>query len=139
MDAVADDQHDEAADDDVADAHVPPIGDNAAGEEATDDVALEDFNPLVIVPYLQPMVRPDQLMIGVVRVAYGPPLPLVVSWTRSFEALMGVFTSRDVPRHLQMPAVMPIVLPKRSWSLAFDETSAEPRILYQDSTPASCF
>ncbi|KAE8798281.1 DEAD-box ATP-dependent RNA helicase 34 [Hordeum vulgare] len=110
--AVADVAGEKAADDDVVDALVPPNGDN-------------------------PLFRPDQLMIGVVRVAYGPPLPPVVSWTRSFEALMRVFTSKDVPRHLTMPTAMPIVLPKRSWSLAFDEDSAEPRIIYQDSTPAS--
>ncbi|KAI4987449.1 hypothetical protein ZWY2020_020249 [Hordeum vulgare] len=125
----------EAGDDAAADAHVPPNGDNAAREEAAEDMAPEDFNPLAIVPYQQPLLRPDELMIGVVRVAYGPPLPPAVSWTRSFEALMGVFTSKNVPRHLTMHAAMPIVLPKSSWSLAFDEDNIEPHIIYHDSTP----
>ncbi|KAI4965022.1 hypothetical protein ZWY2020_057643 [Hordeum vulgare] len=126
----------ETADDDVVDAPVPPNGDNAAEEEAAEEEAVEDVNPLAIVPYQQPLLRPDQLIIGVVRVAYEPSLPPVVPWTRYFEALMGVFTSKDVPRHLTMPVAMPILLPKRSWSLAFDEDNAEPRIIYQDSTHA---
>lgn len=67
---------------------------------------------------------------------YDPVLPPVVSWTRSFQALMGVFTAKDVPRHLAMPAAMPIVLLKRSWSLAFDEESTEPHIIYLDNNPA---
>ncbi|KAI4980494.1 hypothetical protein ZWY2020_020979 [Hordeum vulgare] len=134
----------EATDDDAVDAPTAPNGGNAAAEEAAGDMApkeedaeeeAEDFNPLAIVPYQQPLFRCDQLMIRAVRVAYGPPLPPTVSWTRSFQALMGFFTSKDVPGHLAMPAAMPIVLPKRSWSLAFDEDSTEPRIIYHDNTP----
>ncbi|KAE8767073.1 DNA repair protein rhp54 [Hordeum vulgare] len=81
--------------------------DNAeAADHAPEDVVdpvdevPDEFNPLAIVPYQQPIFQPVNLMIGAVRVAYGPPLPPVVSWTRSFEALMGVFSSLHVPRHL---------------------------------------
>ncbi|KAI5000761.1 hypothetical protein ZWY2020_010720 [Hordeum vulgare] len=144
--AVADDAAgEEAADDDGVDTLAAPNRGNATAEEAAEDMApeeedaeeeSEDFNPLAIVPYQQPLFRSDQLIIGAVWVAYGPPLPPVISWTRSFQALMGVFTSKDVPRHLAMPAAMPIVLPKHSWSLAFDEDSTEPRIVYHDYNPA---
>uniref|UniRef100_A0A8I6YF65 Uncharacterized protein n=1 Tax=Hordeum vulgare subsp. vulgare TaxID=112509 RepID=A0A8I6YF65_HORVV len=148
VDAAAKDDAagEEAADDDADDAPAAPNGGNADVEEAAEYLAHEeevapeeeadDFNPLAIVPYQQPLSRSDQLLIGVVRVAYGPPLPRLVSWTRSFQALMGVFTSKDVPPHLDMPPAMPIVLPKRSWSLAFDEESTEPRIVYLDNNPA---
>ncbi|KAE8780577.1 hypothetical protein D1007_46269 [Hordeum vulgare] len=103
-------------------------------DDVVDD-APEEFNPLAIFPYQQPIFRPDNVMIGVVCVSYGPPLPYVVSWPRSFEALMGVFSSLHVPRHLHMPAAMPIVLPKRSWSIAFDEDRGDRNIVYKDCTP----
>ncbi|KAE8803383.1 hypothetical protein D1007_20733 [Hordeum vulgare] len=119
--------------------HAPPNEDNASEEEDAAEEAPEEFNPPAIVPYRQPIFRPANLMIGAVRVAYGPPLLPVVSWTRSFEALMGVFNSLHVPRHLQMPAAMPILLPKRSWSFAFDADHGEPSIVYKDCTPAPSF
>ncbi|KAE8790770.1 hypothetical protein D1007_34979 [Hordeum vulgare] len=103
---VVDPQQDdaEAAADVLANAvaadHAPLNEDNAVEEEDAAEEAPEEFNPLAIVPYQQPIFRPSNLMIGAVRVAYGPPLPPVVSWTRSFEALMGVFSSLHVPRHL---------------------------------------
>ncbi|KAE8782630.1 hypothetical protein D1007_43983 [Hordeum vulgare] len=123
---------------------VDPQPDNAeAADHAPADVgdaideAPDEFNPLAIVPYQQPIFQPINLMIGAVRVAYGPPLAPVVSWTRSFEALVGVFSSPHVPRHLQMLAATPIVLPKRSWSNAFDEDRGEPNIVYRDCTPTA--
>ncbi|KAE8810425.1 hypothetical protein D1007_12899 [Hordeum vulgare] len=116
--------------------HAPPNEDNAAEEEDAAEEAPEEFNPLAIVPYQQPIFRPANLMIGAVCVAYGLLLPPVVSWTRSFEALMGVFSSLHVPHHLQMPMAMPIVLPKRSWSFSFDEDRGELIIVYMDNTPA---
>ncbi|KAE8807960.1 hypothetical protein D1007_15640 [Hordeum vulgare] len=100
---VVDRQQDDteaAADDAAAAEHAPPNGDNAAEEEDADEEAHEKCNPLAIVPYDQPLFRPANLMIGAVRVAYGTLMPPVVSWTRSFEALMGVFSSLHVPHHL---------------------------------------
>ncbi|KAE8813024.1 hypothetical protein D1007_09787 [Hordeum vulgare] len=122
-----------AADDVPANAasvdHAPP---NV--EDVVDD-APEESSPLAIVPYQQPILRLVNLMIGAVHVAYGPPLPPVVSWERSFEALMEVFSSLHVPYHIQMPAAMHIVLPECSWSIAFDEDRGEPSNVYKDCIP----
>ncbi|KAE8812274.1 hypothetical protein D1007_10623 [Hordeum vulgare] len=77
-------------------ANDAPVEDAASADEVPDEV----FNPLAIVPYQQPIVQHVNLMIGAVCVVYGPPLPPLLSWTRSFEALMGGFSSLHVPPQL---------------------------------------
>uniref|UniRef100_A0A8I6X9V1 DUF7597 domain-containing protein n=1 Tax=Hordeum vulgare subsp. vulgare TaxID=112509 RepID=A0A8I6X9V1_HORVV len=83
-------------------------------EEAHDD------NPLAIVLYKPPHIQSDNLFVGAASVFYGPPLPPVLSWSCTSDALMGAATSMHVPRQLQMPILAPIVSPKRSSAAAFD-------------------
>ena len=89
-------------------------------EEAHDD------NPLAIVLYKPPHIQTDNIFVGAARVVYGPPLPPVMSWARTFDALMGAATAMHVPRQLQMPILDPIMIPKRSWAMAFDTDALEP-------------
>ena len=62
-----------------------------------------------------PPIQTDNIFVGAARVVYGPPLPPVMSWARTFDALMGAATAMHVPRQLQMPILEPIMIPKRSW------------------------
>uniref|UniRef100_A0A8I6X248 Uncharacterized protein n=1 Tax=Hordeum vulgare subsp. vulgare TaxID=112509 RepID=A0A8I6X248_HORVV len=122
-----------AADEAAAPDPTPPNGgdattvDNAKDDEPVEADHAEEapvFHPLAIVPYQQPLMQQTNLVVGAARVFYGPPLPPVISWARSFESLMGVACTMHVPRHIQMPPVLPIMIPKRSWSSAFDDEVA---------------
>lgn len=105
------------------DADMAPAVQAPAAEPEEDVLGVEeaqDDNPLAIVPYKPPQVQSGNLFVGATRVFYGPPLSPVLSWSRTFEAFMGAATSMHIPRQLQMPMVTPIVIPKRSWAVAFD-------------------
>uniref|UniRef100_A0A8I6X5X8 Uncharacterized protein n=1 Tax=Hordeum vulgare subsp. vulgare TaxID=112509 RepID=A0A8I6X5X8_HORVV len=149
-----------AADDDIVDMPiVQPAADEAAAPEAAPpngaDAAAADivvdkepveadhaeeapvFNPLVIVPYNRLVMQQSNLVVGAARVFYGPPLPHVLSWARSFESLMGATCTMHVPRHIQKPPVLPIMIPKRSWSYAFDVESAGSSLVPIETIPAA--
>uniref|UniRef100_A0A8I6XC84 DUF7597 domain-containing protein n=1 Tax=Hordeum vulgare subsp. vulgare TaxID=112509 RepID=A0A8I6XC84_HORVV len=116
-----------------------PEEDGLGMQEAQDD------NPLAIVLYKPPHIQSDNLFVGAARVFYGPPLPPILSWSRTFDALMGAATSMHVPRQLQMPILAPIVIPKRSWAAAFDPAApalpppepASSTLLVQEIIPVS--
>ncbi|KAE8772110.1 hypothetical protein D1007_55915 [Hordeum vulgare] len=134
-----------AADEVAAADPAPPTGGSAAAVgNAEDEVPEEEehaedapvFNPLAIAPYQRPLIQQTNLVVGVARVFIGPPLPPVISWARSFESLMGAACTMHVPRHLQMPLVLLIMIPKRSWSSDFDAEAAGPSSASVDNTPA---
>uniref|UniRef100_A0A8I6Z4L5 DUF7597 domain-containing protein n=1 Tax=Hordeum vulgare subsp. vulgare TaxID=112509 RepID=A0A8I6Z4L5_HORVV len=111
-----------------------PVADPVQDQESMDPAAepeedvlgveeAQDDNPLAIVPYKPPQIQSGNLFVGAAMVFYGPPLPPVLSWSRTFDALMGAATSMHVPRQLQMPMVAPVVIPKRSWAAAFDSAA----------------
>lgn len=56
-----------------------------------------------------------------------------MSWARTFDALMGPAAAMHVPRQLQLPIFEPILIPKRSWEVAFDADASGPSL----SEPAS--
>ncbi|KAI4994195.1 hypothetical protein ZWY2020_029243 [Hordeum vulgare] len=122
-----------AADKAAAPDPAPPNGaaatatDNAEDEEPVEAYHAEEalvFNRLAIVPYQRPVMQQTNMVVGTTRVFCCPPLPPVISWARSFESLMGATCTMHVPRHIQMPLVLPIMIPKQSWSSAFDDEAA---------------
>ncbi|KAE8778514.1 hypothetical protein D1007_48534 [Hordeum vulgare] len=94
-------------------------------EEVQGEDEAQDDNPLAIVPYKPPQVQFGNLFVWAARVFYGRALPPVLSWSQTFDAFMGATTSMHVPHQLQMPMVTPIVIPKRSWAVAFDTAAPE--------------
>uniref|UniRef100_A0A8I6XKH5 Uncharacterized protein n=1 Tax=Hordeum vulgare subsp. vulgare TaxID=112509 RepID=A0A8I6XKH5_HORVV len=149
-----------AADDDAVDMPiVQPAADEAAAPEAAPpngvaataaDIVVDEepveatqaeeapvFNPLAIVPYNRPVMQQSNLVVGAARVFYGPPLPPVLSWARSFESLMSAACTMHVPRHIQKPPVLPIMIPKRSWSYAFDVESTESSLVPIETIPTA--
>uniref|UniRef100_A0A8I7B735 DUF7597 domain-containing protein n=1 Tax=Hordeum vulgare subsp. vulgare TaxID=112509 RepID=A0A8I7B735_HORVV len=111
------------------DADMPPAAQGHDAEPEEDVLVLEeahDDNPLAIFLYKPPHIQTDNIFVGAARVVYGPPLPPVISWARTFDALMGAATAMHVPRQLQMPILEPIMIPKRSWVAAFDPDAPEP-------------
>uniref|UniRef100_A0A8I6W620 Uncharacterized protein n=1 Tax=Hordeum vulgare subsp. vulgare TaxID=112509 RepID=A0A8I6W620_HORVV len=134
-----------AADEAAAPDPAPPNGgdaaatDNAEDEESVEADHAEEapvFNPLAIVPYQRPMMQQTNLVVGGAKIFYGPPLPHVISWAKSFESLMGAACTMHVPRHIQMSPVLPIMIPKRSWSSVFDDEAAGPSLAPIENTPA---
>uniref|UniRef100_A0A8I6YG99 DUF7597 domain-containing protein n=1 Tax=Hordeum vulgare subsp. vulgare TaxID=112509 RepID=A0A8I6YG99_HORVV len=118
------------------DADMPPAAQGHDAEPEEDVPVMEeaqDDNPLAIVLYKPPHIQTDNIFVGAARVVYGPPLPPVLSWARTFDALMGAATSMHVTRQLQMPILEPIMIPKRSWGAAFNPDAPEP----PPSEPAS--
>uniref|UniRef100_A0A8I7B6R8 DUF7597 domain-containing protein n=1 Tax=Hordeum vulgare subsp. vulgare TaxID=112509 RepID=A0A8I7B6R8_HORVV len=121
---------------DAPDADMPLAAQGHDAEPEEDVLVMEevhDDNPLAIVLYKPPHIQTDNIFVGAARVVYGPPLPPVISWARTFDALMGAATSMHVPRQLRMPILEPIMIPKRSWAAAFDPDAPEP----PPSEPAS--
>ncbi|KAE8803685.1 hypothetical protein D1007_20369 [Hordeum vulgare] len=70
----------------------------------------------------------SNLIVGAARVLYGPPLPPVMSWARTFDTLMGLAAAMHVPRQFQLPILEPILIPKRSWHVAFDADTPGPSL-----------
>lgn len=68
----------------------------------------------VLALYQPPVIQPP-IQIGQVLTVFGPPLPPVMQWRRSFERLMPLMWVSEVPRFtlFQQPA-KPVVLAKRS-------------------------
>uniref|UniRef100_A0A8I6XWE7 DUF7597 domain-containing protein n=1 Tax=Hordeum vulgare subsp. vulgare TaxID=112509 RepID=A0A8I6XWE7_HORVV len=127
---------------DDANVDVPDAApDNAAEPEEEAPVLEEvhDENPLAMVLYKPPPpTQSRNLFVGVARVLYGPPLPSVMSWARTFDALMGPAAAMHVPRQLQLPILEPILIPKRSWDVAFDADASGPAsasLSLQEVTP----
>uniref|UniRef100_A0A8I6XR21 Uncharacterized protein n=1 Tax=Hordeum vulgare subsp. vulgare TaxID=112509 RepID=A0A8I6XR21_HORVV len=93
----------------------------------------EETNPLAMVLYTAPPLNQSNINVEVPRVLFGPPLPPLMSWTRTFENLMGPAAALHIPRQFQMPLLQPILIPKRSWDVAFDADTPGPSL----SDPAS--
>ncbi|KAE8793363.1 hypothetical protein D1007_32018 [Hordeum vulgare] len=115
---------------DAPDADMPLAAPDNDAEPEEDVPVMEeahDDNPLAIVLYNPPPhIQTDNIFVGAARVVYGPPQPLVMSSARTFDALMGAATAMHIPRQLQMPILEPIMIPKRSWAVAFDTEAPEP-------------
>ncbi|KAE8820889.1 hypothetical protein D1007_01207 [Hordeum vulgare] len=123
------DQEPPLANPDAPDADMPLAAQGHDAEPEEDVPVMEeahDDNPPAIVLYKPPHIQTDNIFVGAARVVYGPPLPPVISWARTFDALMGAATSMHVPRQLQMPILEPIMIPKRSWAAAFDPDAPKP-------------
>ncbi|KAI5007926.1 hypothetical protein ZWY2020_008974 [Hordeum vulgare] len=86
--------HPSAPDADMAPVFQAPAAEPE--EEVQGEDEAQDDNPLAIVPYKPPQVQSDNLFVGAARVFYGPPLPPVLSWSRTFDAYMGAATSMHV-------------------------------------------
>uniref|UniRef100_A0A8I6WCY0 DUF7597 domain-containing protein n=1 Tax=Hordeum vulgare subsp. vulgare TaxID=112509 RepID=A0A8I6WCY0_HORVV len=116
---------------DAPDAGMPLAAPDNDAEPEEDVSVMEeahDENPLAIVLYKPPPIQTDNIFVGAARVVYEPPLPPVMSWARIFDALMGAATAMHVPCQLQMPILEPIMIPKRSWAVAFDAHAPEPSL-----------
>uniref|UniRef100_A0A8I6X8W6 Uncharacterized protein n=1 Tax=Hordeum vulgare subsp. vulgare TaxID=112509 RepID=A0A8I6X8W6_HORVV len=98
-------------------------------EEVNTLEEVHDTNPLAMVLY-KPPPPPAQsnLIVGTARVLYGPPLPPVMSWARTFDTLMDPAAAMHVPRQFQLPILEPILIPKRSWDVAFDADTPGPSL-----------
>ena len=79
------------------------------------------------MPFVHPLVEPV-MMEGIVtseRPVFGPELPPEMIWERMFKSMIPDPLSTSVPLSLRQNLVQPmepIVLSKRSWSVAFDPT-----------------
>ncbi|KAE8795388.1 hypothetical protein D1007_29730 [Hordeum vulgare] len=117
---------------DAPDADLPMAAPDNDAEPEDEVPVLEevhDENPLAIVLYKPPPpTQIGNLFVGAARVLYGPPLPPVMSWARTFDALMGPAAAMHVPRQLQLPILEPIMIPKRSWAMAFDTDAPGPSL-----------
>uniref|UniRef100_A0A8I6XE61 DUF7597 domain-containing protein n=1 Tax=Hordeum vulgare subsp. vulgare TaxID=112509 RepID=A0A8I6XE61_HORVV len=89
---------------------------------------VHDTNPLAMVLYKPSPPAQSNLIVGASRVLYGPPLPPVMSWARTFDNLMGPAAAMHIPRQFQLPILEPIVIPKRSWDVAFDPDTPGPSL-----------
>lgn len=87
------------------------------------EVSHIDDNALAIVPYQQPVLQQADIIVGMAKVVYGPPLPPELAWKRTFETLLAHCSVSEVPRGVSLQSVEPIVLPKRSWAIAFDDVA----------------
>ncbi|XBI27174.1 hypothetical protein VPH35_051698 [Triticum aestivum] len=83
--------------------------------------ALVDPDALAIVPYQPPVLLQQNLVVGRVHVAYGPPLPPEMAWRRTFGTLLGRCSTLQVPKPVLQSSFGSLVLSKRSWSLAFEK------------------
>lgn len=113
-----------------------PIAGRANGAELEAEeprLEEEETNPLAMVLYTAPPPDQSNITVEVPRVLFGPPLPPLMSWTRTFENLMGPAAALHIPRQFQMPLLQPILIPKRSWDVAFDADTPGPSL----SDPAS--
>ncbi|KAI4965469.1 hypothetical protein ZWY2020_052010 [Hordeum vulgare] len=114
----------------------PDAGWDNGAELEEEEPGLEevhDTNPLAMVLYNAPPPDQSNLLVGVPRVLYGPPLPPVMSWARTFDNLMGPAAAMHIPHQFQLPILEPILIPKRSWDVAFDADTPGPSL----SEPAS--
>ena len=80
-----------------------------------------DPDALAIVPYQPPVLPQRDLVVGRVHVVYGPPLPPEMAWRRTFDTLLGRCSTLQVPKPVLQSSIGPLVLSKRSWSLAFEK------------------
>lgn len=87
------------------------------------------MNALAIVPFQPPIVQHADIIVGMARVVYGPPLPPDMAWRRTFDSLLQCCTVTKVPRPVSLPQVEPVFIPKRSWAIAFDDTAWAPRLV----------
>ncbi|KAI4999467.1 hypothetical protein ZWY2020_004056 [Hordeum vulgare] len=135
---VADEAAPEAAPPNVAAAAAADVVADEKHVEADHAQEAPLFNPLAIVPYNRPVMQQSNLVVGAARVFFGPPLPHVLCWARSFESLMGAACTMHVPLHIQKQPVLPIMIPKRSWSYAFDvESTGSILVPIEAITPTS--
>lgn len=81
-----------------------------------------DVNALAIVPYKPPALQHADVIVGMVRVVYGPPLPPEMAWTRNFDSLLQCGSVTDVPRPINLPHIEHVFIPKRSLTIAFDDS-----------------
>ena len=80
-----------------------------------------DPDAWAIVPYQQPIVSRQDLFAGRLNVVYGPPLPPEMAWKRTFDTLLGRCSTMHVPKQVFQASFQPLILSKRSWSLAFEK------------------
>ena len=57
------------------------------------------FNPndWAIVPYHPPLIQYERIVVGAIKVVYGPVLTSEMAWRRSFEALFKLCPTTEVP------------------------------------------
>uniref|UniRef100_A0A8I6Y7E8 DUF7597 domain-containing protein n=1 Tax=Hordeum vulgare subsp. vulgare TaxID=112509 RepID=A0A8I6Y7E8_HORVV len=115
------------------DGHIAGRANRAELEAEDPRLEEEETNPLAMVLYTAPPPDQSNITVEVPRVLYGPPLPPLMSWTRTFENLMGPAAALHIPCQFQMPLLEPILIPKRSRDVAFDADTPGPSL----SDPAS--
>lgn len=91
----------------------PSLGSSDSSDANNDDVVQQN---LALVPYHPPVVQMGPIHLGMVRVMYGPVLPSVMLWERSFRNLMLELSVCILPPSLKLAALPPSALPKRFWS-----------------------
>lgn len=69
------------------------------------------------------MLQQADIIVGMARVIYGPPLPPEMAWRRTFNTLFNFCSVSEVPKPVSLPPSHPLVLSKLSWSLAFDDVN----------------
>src|SRR3954471_2043886 len=94
------------------------------------EVEAEEEPVLAIVPFVPPVMEPQNLIVAMIRIPAGPPLPPAMIWQRTFDSLYEEISTREVPKPLLLPPLRSIVCSKRSWSFAFDEGTSKPSLIY---------
>ena len=58
---------------------------------------VEEDPVLAIVPFVPPVVEPQNLIVAMIRIPAGPPLPPAMIWRRTFDSLYEEICTRYVP------------------------------------------
>ena len=99
-------------------------------EDAVMQQPAEEEPVLALVPYVPPPIPPLQVFVGMIKIVAGPELPPEMQWSRAFSRVMPELCSLQVPRSLNLCPALPLICSKRSWSMAFDESSMELSITF---------
>ena len=96
-------------DEDLPEAPTAPMADVHGMEEA---------NNWAIVVYQPPVLRHA---VELPVVPFGPPMPPDMVWRRTCENLLQAPLVFDVPKHIILQPMSPVILSNRSWDFAFRE------------------
>src|SRR4051812_48333038 len=80
---------------------------------AEDNMEAED-PMLAIVPFVPPHAEQQNIIVAMIRVPAGPPLPPEMIWKRTFDPLYEEIYPRNVPRAFPLSPLKTVVCSERS-------------------------
>lgn len=122
------DQHEPVEEVQSQESIVLQVSDDSVNDDVPGDAVIVYQPP--VVPAVQPVLH-----IGQVLTVFGPVLPPVMQWQRSFERLMPMMWVSEVPKSISLPALGPVILAKRSWDICFSETDLMFKLVPQTEIP----